>query len=163
MKTLTSYLVALVGIIGLNCSVYAASMSDAQARALVQPFYTYLSNPLDEQAAANARSVFSQDWRSHDNNDSSKGLDETIKAVNGYGQLIPNLKWEIKDVKVAGDTIVVRGEASGTPKGEFFGVPETGNSFKIMSIDLHTVEDGKVVKSYHIENWVSAIGQLTAE
>ncbi|GAL14959.1 hypothetical protein JCM19233_5973 [Vibrio astriarenae] len=138
-------------------------MSDAQARALVQPFYTYLSNPLDEQAAANARSVFSQDWRSHDNNDSSKGLDETIKAVNGYGQLIPNLKWEIKDVKVAGDTIVVRGEASGTPKGEFFGVPETGNSFKIMSIDLHTVEDGKVVKSYHIENWVSAIGQLTAE
>ena len=29
-----------------------------------------------------------------------------------------------------------------------------------MSIDIHTVENGKIVTSYHIEDWAGAIRQL---
>jgi hypothetical protein len=31
-----------------------------------------------------------------------------------------------------------------------------------MSIDVHTLEGGKMVRSYHIEDWIGAIRQITA-
>ena len=71
-----------------------------------------------------------------------------------------NLKWEIKEVMVSGNRVVVRGEGSGTPAVTFLGVPVAGKSFQVMSIDVHTIENGKIVRSYHIEDWASAIRQL---
>jgi predicted ester cyclase len=57
----------------------------------------------------------------------------------------------------------VRGEATGTPAGEFMGAPHSGKSFKLMSIDVHTLEGGKMVRSYHIEDWLGAVRQLSAK
>ncbi len=72
------------------------------------------------------------------------------------------MKFDIKEVLVAGDRVVVRGEVTGTPAGELFGVPHTGKSFRIMAIDIQTIRDGKIVSTFHMENWLSAIGQLRA-
>ena len=60
----------------------------------------------------------------------------------------------------AGDRVIVRGRASGTPKGPLFGVDGKGKSFTIMSIDIHTIKDGKIVKTYHVEDWAGALAQL---
>jgi hypothetical protein len=38
-----------------------------------------------------------------------------------------------------------------------------GKSFSIMSIDVHTIEGGKMVHSYHIEDWIGATRQLAAK
>jgi ferredoxin-nitrate reductase len=62
-----------------------------------------------------------------------------------------------------GDRVIVRSEASGTPAGEFFGVPHGGKSFKLMSIDVHTIEGGKIVRSYHVEDWLGAVRQLSGK
>ena len=67
-----------------------------------------------------------------------------------------------KEVLVAGDRVIVRGEVTGTPSGELFGVPHSGNSFRIMAVDIQTVRDGKIAKTFHMENWLSAIGPLRA-
>lgn len=83
-----------------------------------------------------------------------------IPGIAGLHQAIPNLKWVIKDVLVAGDKVIVRGEATGTPTGEFLGVPNTGKSLTMMSIDIHTIRGSKIVKSYHIEDLMGAAGQL---
>jgi len=32
-----------------------------------------------------------------------------------------------------------------------------------MTIDVHTVENGKLVTAHHVEDWASAIRQLTAK
>ena len=64
---------------------------------------------------------------------------------------------------VTGDRVIVRGEITGTPAGELFGVPYTGKSFRIMAIDIQTMKDGKIAKTYHMENWLSALGQLRAK
>ena len=64
---------------------------------------------------------------------------------------------------LSGDRIIVRSEASGTPAGEFFGVPHSGRSFKIMTIDIHTVKDGKLVVAHHVEDWASALRQLAGK
>jgi len=127
------------------------ALTAEEGRSIVAPFYEFLSNPSAQQAEL-ARGVFHSDWRSYYSNSDSKGLEQTIKAISGFGQLIPDLNWEVKQVKVAGDTVIVRGEATGTPAGDFFGVPHSGNSFKIMSIDMHTIVDGKVKTSEDFED-----------
>ena len=32
-----------------------------------------------------------------------------------------------------------------------------------VAIDIQTIKDGKIVKTFHMENWLSAIGQLRAK
>jgi predicted ester cyclase len=59
--------------------------------------------------------------------------------------------------------VVVRGEVTGTPAGELFGVPHTGRSFSIMAVDIQTIRDGKIAKTYHMENWLSALNRLRAK
>ena len=48
---------------------------------------------------------------------------------------------------------------AGTPAGDLFGVPHSGKSFRIMAVDIQTVRDGRIAKTFHMENWLSAIGQ----
>jgi hypothetical protein len=52
----------------------------------------------------------------------------------------------------------VRGDVTGTLAGDLFGVPHTG-----MAIDIQTIKEGKISKTYHMENWLSALGQLRAK
>ncbi|MGH8865659.1 MAG: ester cyclase [Burkholderiales bacterium] len=64
---------------------------------------------------------------------------------------------------VDGNRVIVRSEASGTPAGPFFGVPHGGKSSRIMTIDIHTVQGGKLVEAHHVENRAGAIRQLSAK
>ena len=76
------------------------------------------------------------------------------------GKIIPDLHWTIKDIWTSDNRIVVRGEATGTPTGELFGVKPTGKSFKTISIDMFTVRDDKLATAYHVENWMAATEQI---
>jgi hypothetical protein len=42
-------------------------------------------------------------------------------------------------VLVAGDYVIVRGDVTGVPSGELFGVPHSGNSYRIMAVDIQTI------------------------
>jgi predicted ester cyclase len=79
------------------------------------------------------------------------------------GQAIPDLTWNVEDLHVLGDMIIVRGRAQGTPTGEFWGARPTGKSFDTMAIDLFTVRGDKLANCFHIENWMTALDQLKAE
>src|SRR5262249_61661942 len=63
------------------------------------------------------------DWVSCGGNDVCGRRDQVISAIAGRHKAIPDLKWEIKEILVLGNRVVVRGEASGTPAGDFLGVP----------------------------------------
>ena len=88
------------------------------------------------------------------------GRETSIKVVGGFAKSIPDMKFDIKEILVAGDRVVVRGEVTGTPAGDLFGVPHTGKSFRIMAIDIQTIRDGKIARTYHLGNWLSALRQL---
>ena len=81
----------------------------------------------------------------------------------GFGKLIPDLKWEIREVMVSGDRIVVRSTLSGTPGGLMFGTPTNGKSSQALAIDIHTIQNGQSVKVHHIEDWASALRQLAVK
>jgi len=72
------------------------------------------------------------------------------------------MKFDVKEVIVAGDRVIVRGEVTGTPAGDLFGVPHSGKSFRIMAIDIQTIRDGKIARTYHVENWLSALGSFAS-
>lgn len=91
----------------------------------------------------------------------SKGKPALMGQVEFFWKLIPDLKWEPQDIVNDGDKYVVRSIASGTPNGDFMGLPADGTkSFQIMTIDFHAVIDGKLTSVHHLEDWGTAMKQL---
>jgi predicted ester cyclase len=138
-------------------------MTEQYARASVAPFYDALNAAPGKDVVGILMGVTAPAWVSCGANDVCRSREEVIAAIAGRHKDVPNLKWEVKDVLVSGSRAVVRGEATGTPVGDFLGVPQGGKSFKLMSIDVHTIEGGKLTRSYHVEDWISAIRQLSAK
>lgn len=138
-------------------------MNREAAAQFVAPFYSALNNPAQKDVAALVESVASPEWRSYAGEGVSKGRDEFIKQVMGFGKMIPDLKWDIKEVLADDNRIIVRSEASGTPAGDFMGVPHGGRRFAVMAIDIHTVQEGKLIAAHHVEDWASALRQLAGK
>ena len=81
--------------------------------------------------------------------------------VPGLFAMIPNLKCEIQEMVAEGNKVVVRSIISGNPVGDFFGIATDGSkAFRVMAIDLHTVENVQIVSVYHLEEWTTAFRQL---
>ena len=163
MNRKTLLLPALAVFLFANTAGAGDRLNADEARNMVQPFYDLLSN---KGSVEKAKAAFHADWRSHYSAEGYKTLDQTMGFFTGpLVKMIPDINWKIVDVSVTDkNEIVVRGEGSGTPAGKsFFGKPVTGKSFKIMSIDIHQVKDGKIAKTYHIEDWAGAFKQLAAK
>jgi len=109
--------------------------------------------------------VFSPDVVSIPTPPGGEGAQGMLNTIAFLGQVVPDLEWEPQEIIDVGDgRFVVRSLFRGTPVGPFFGVdPATGKSFEAMSIDIVTVEDGRITLTYHLEDWTGAIAQLTAE
>lgn len=142
-----------------------AAPSRADDRAVVNEFYAQvLSSARAADLPERAAKVLAPNWESvGDHTGVNKKREQFIGQVQGFGKLIPDLKWAVQEVIQQGNRFVVRGRATGTPTGPFFGVPHGGKSFDIMTIDIHTVEKGQIVRSYHVEDWAAAIRQLSAK
>ena len=140
-----------------------AEVSAEGARASVAPFYKALNAEFANDSADLIRQSTAPDWVSCRSNNDCNSRDQVIAGIGQRLKSVPDLKWEIKEIVVAGNQVTVRGEATGTPAAEFMGAPYSGKSFKLMSIDVHTLDGGKLVRSYHIEDWIGAVRQLTAK
>lgn len=141
-----------------------AGQAFADDMATVRSFYADLLTTPADVTLDGVRSVVAEDWKSTPTPLGGPGAEGMFTTLQAFGGLIPDLKWEVQEIWQDGDTYIVRGRATGTPVGPFLGVdPATGKSFDIMSIDVHRVEDGRLKESYHIEEWLTAIGQLTAQ
>ncbi len=91
----------------------------------------------------------------------SKTKEQLTGQLGFFWKLIPNLKWVPQEIMNDGNKYIVRSLATGTPNGDFMGLPTDGTkSFSIMTIDIHTIQDGKVVEVHHLEDWGTAMKQL---
>lgn len=153
--------------LAVAAALFASTMTGnaiADDKAVVQTFYDFLSNPSSQTHASAFKAATSEKWQSiGDYSGKHKTRDQFLGQVGGFGKLIPDLNWAVEDMIQAGDRVVVRSRATGTPKGPLFGVDGKGKSFDILTIDIHTVENGKITRSYHVEDWAGAIRQLSAK
>jgi len=138
----------------------APSLTVEQARVIVAPLYEALNEPTEKDVPALLANATNPDYRSCSTNSDCLSRDQLAGVFTALGKIIPDLNWTIKDIWTSGNRIVVRGEATGTPTGELFGVKPTGKSFKTISIDMFTVRDGKLATAYHVENWLAAMEQI---
>ena len=146
------------------CSTQAAAsvLTEAEATALVTPVYRGLTASSPTEIEPDLMQATVSDWQNCTGENACQDRAATIKRWTGRITLIPDYHLERKEVLVSGDRIVVRGEATGTPAAVFLGVQPTGKSFRIMTVDIHDVKDGKIVRTFHVEDWATAIRQLTA-
>jgi ketosteroid isomerase-like protein len=163
MKLLSRFAFAVVSLTGISAAS-AQSLTEAEARAIIAPWYSLFNVASRGDVKTIQEQILTADYESCAGYLPGEcwGRETSIKVVSNFAKSIPDMKFDIKEVLVAGDRVIVRGEVSGTPAGDLFGVPHTGKSFKIMSIDIQTIKDGKIAKTYHMENWLSALGQFRA-
>ena len=160
MKWLARLVAAAV--LSAPLTVSAQSLTEAQARAVIAPWYALFNQPVQGDMRTLQEQVLTADYESCWGYLPGEcwGREASIKVVGGFAKSIPDMRFDVKEVIVAGDRVVVRGEVTGTPAGDLFGVPHSGKSFRIMAIDIQTIRDGKIARTYHVENWLSALGQL---
>ena len=139
----------------------SAQMTEESARASLVPFYKALNAANANEAPELIRQSTAPQWVTCRGNDLCNTRDEVMAAVGQRLRAIPDLKWEIREVLVSGNRVIVRGEATGTPAGELMGAPTNGKSFKLMSLDVHTIEGGKIARTYHVEDWQGAFRQVS--
>ena len=132
-----------------------------QFKEIVTPFYTRcLTVNKDTNVPELMEQLLSDDFKSI-NSVEIKSKAQLTGQVQFFWKLIPDLKWEIQEMLQDGNRVIVRSLASGSPIGDFKGVPTDGSkSFNIMTIDIHTVENGKIIQVYHLEDWPAAMNQL---
>ena len=155
-------LAIITALLASAVAAAAQGLTEAQARAVIAPWYSLFNQPVQGDMKTLQEQVLTADYESCWGYLPGEcwGRDTSIKVVGGFAKSIPDMRFEIKEVLVAGDRVIVRGEVTGTPAGDLFGVPHTGKSFRIMAIDIQTIQDGKIARTYHLENWLSAMGQL---
>jgi steroid delta-isomerase-like uncharacterized protein len=72
----------------------------------------------------------------------------------------PDLDIKIEDVLQEGNKVIVRSKISGTQRGGLMGFPAKNRKMSIQAIDIHEFKNGKIVRTWHTEDWMSGFHQL---
>ena len=126
--------------------VAASTVQTAHAddKKVVEAFYTQLlSAPNASDLEDRVAEVVVDNWVSIPTPRGGPDAAGLVKSLKGFGAAIPDLNWEIQEILQDDNRFIVRSIATGTPVKPFFGIDPKGKSFEIMTIDIHTVEDGK--------------------
>ncbi len=88
---------------------------------------------------------------------------EGIKPlIREFREAFPDLRVEIVDLVGGGGRVAVRGAISGTHRGAWFGVAATHQAFRIPIHEFHTVENGRITHTWHLEDWFGWLNQVGA-
>ncbi len=138
-------------------------MTKEEVQAIIAPFYRKaLTVNSETTSTAVLDQILADDFQSI-NGQETKSKAVLTKQLEFFWKLIPDLKWDPQDLVISGNKVVVRSVATGSPKGNFMGVECDGSkSFKIDTIDIHELEGGKITRVHHLEDWATAIKQLSA-
>ncbi len=165
MRKIVIIFAILIGLTSCSTAQKSNKMDTTNLKEITQKFYNALSTQPNDATATNLSNWMADKWVSIPTPPGGADLSGFVKTLNMFHGMIPDLKWEVHEMLVDGNRVIVRSTATGTPnspEGYFFGVPTNGTkSFEIQTIDIHTIENGKIVNSYHCEDWATAIKQVT--
>jgi predicted ester cyclase len=100
----------------------------------VSPLYEALNQPAKKDVATLLAKACNPDYRSFHTNEESVSREELTEIFKMIGASVPDLHWTIEDIQIHGNQIIVRGKATGTSTGEFWGAKPTGKGFSTMAI-----------------------------
>lgn len=87
----------------------------------------------------------------------AEGWKASIAYLRG---VFAELSVMIEDVLVSGDRVAVRSVSRGIHSGELLGVPATGRLIEFRASDVHRLNDGQIVQTWHLEDYFGIAMQL---
>ena len=88
------------------------------------------------------------------------GVDTLQRHIQDCRRAFPDLKFTIADTIAERDEVVVHWIATGTQKGEFLGIPPTGQTAHVAGTSIFRIERGKIVEQWSHWNLMSLMEQL---
>lgn len=80
--------------------------------------------------------------------------------IRSLAEAFPDVRILIHNMVQAPGQIAVRAEITGTHLGELFGISATGKKVSFRLHELHALENGRVVTTWHMEDWFGLFLQL---
>lgn len=90
----------------------------------------------------------------------SLGPDGVAPVFNMISSAFSRFRIDIIDILTEGDRVAVRATLSGIHSGVFLGIPPTGQAFTIALHEFHQLENGRIAKTWHMEDWLSLFMQI---
>lgn len=81
-------------------------------------------------------------------------------TVEHFRAAFGELTVEIEDVVASGDRVAVRAVSRARHTGEMLGIAATGREVEIRAADFHQVTDGRIVRTWHLEDHFGLARQI---
>ncbi|MDQ4026017.1 MAG: ester cyclase [Actinomycetota bacterium] len=106
-----------------------------------------------------AEELVDQNYVGHDvaSPEPIRGPEGLKQQVKGYRDAFPDLQLTIEDQVAEGDKVATRWTATGTHRGDLFGMSPTGKQTTVGGITIDRFTGGKIVESW--DNW-DALGLM---
>jgi steroid delta-isomerase-like uncharacterized protein len=88
------------------------------------------------------------------------GVAGVKQAISGWWAAFPDISLTIHHLVAEGDRVVDHTTLSGTHQGAFMGIPPTGKHFKLESININRMENGKIVEGWGEADMMGMLQQL---
>jgi len=89
------------------------------------------------------------------------GLDNFMQAfMEGFGSSFSEIQGETTHLLVDGDYVFARCKYNMVHSGEAFGLAATGRRISFNAFDLHRIEEGLIVQTWHLEDFMSIYNQI---
>jgi steroid delta-isomerase-like uncharacterized protein len=82
--------------------------------------------------------------------------------IEGFRAAFPDLETSEEDLVAEGDKVVYRGTIRGTHRGEFMGIPPTGQRIEIGEIQVQRLAGGQLAEHWGQLDWLALLRQLGA-
>jgi predicted ester cyclase len=131
----------------------------AQQRQIVTRFYDAIS----ARDIALLREAVTPDWEYIPPTFSDlKGPDQMIKVFEDLKIGLPDMRIELLDILIHHNRVAVRASVSGTQTGPLLGCAASSCPVKFAIHSFHELEDGRVAKTWHLEDWMAVYRQIGA-
>ena len=129
-----------------------------QDRKAIETLYSAFSNNPD--ALDNA---VTEDWQDIPLAPGQDPGREAMKPmIRAFNAAFPDARITIHELIGVAGKAAVRAEITGTHMGEWFGVKPTGKAFVLPIHEFHHVENGRITKTWHMEDWFGWLHQMGA-
>lgn len=153
MKRYASAIAIAIAGLMMSTLAHAADARDYKKEAAI--WYEAFSKH-DPQLLGN---VLSDHW--YETPSAERGGREIgMKLLVRLTTVFPDFNIEIRDMIQEGNKVVVRSEITGTQAETFMGFPSKNRKLSIQAIDIHEFKDGKIVHTWHSEDWMTGLRQL---
>jgi steroid delta-isomerase-like uncharacterized protein len=134
-----------------------------QERSAVVNDVTIWYEAFNQRNAALAERVMSENWvdiPAAPGQPAGRGGVQFI--LDDLTKTFPDFRITPAEILRDGNKVVVRSELTGTHQAPFMGFPAKNRKVTIQTIDIHEFQDGRIIRTWHSEDWLTALHQMGA-